>query len=483
MESIMTNKVLDESCRKYQEARKKHWNAFALKKDHWHGLGNSYHHRLEEIYGFIVKPGSKVLEIGCGEGDLLNFLRPSVGVGVDFSEEMLKRAVNKHHNLNFVLADAHDLSSLNEKFDFIILSDTVNDLWDVQSVFEQIYPLCERNTRLILNVYSRLWEPIISLAQALNLAVPTLEQNWLTREDIANLFHLTGFETIRIWQEFLAPIHIPLMDGFFNRFLDRFWPFRELCLTNFFVARPILIHQDLPNVSVIIPARNEAGNIPDIFKRIPHMGNETELIFVEGHSKDDTYNVISQSIKMHPEWKIELFKQQGIGKANAVKLGFEKASGGIVMILDADLTVAPEDLSRFYAALVSGKGEFINGVRLVYPMERQAMQPANLVGNKIFSLIFSWVLGQPIKDTLCGTKALWKSDYHKIVSNRSYFGDFDPFGDYDLIFGAAKLNLRIIDLPIRYRERTYGVTNISRWKHGWLLLRMVIFAALRLKFV
>ena len=473
----------DQSRLNYQRTRKNHWDTFARKKDHWHGWGKPYHRRLEEIYGFLMTSESKVLEIGCGEGDLLASLRPSVGVGVDFSEEMIKRASRKHPNLSFVIADAHNLSSLDDKFDFILLSDTINDLWDVQEVFEQIYPLCERHTRLILNVHSRLWEFPIFIAQKLGLAVPTLEQNWLTREDIANLLRLTGFEPVRIWQEFLLPIHLPLLEEFFNRLLVRFWPFAEFSLTNFIVARPIIISNKTPTVSVIIPARNEAGNIPGIFERVPQMGDVTELIFVEGHSNDNTFEVIEQAMKKYPEWKSRLFKQQGLGKANAVQLGFEKASGDIVMILDSDLTVPPEDLSRFYDALVSGKGEFINGVRLVYPMEKQAMQLANLIGNKLFSLAFSWILGQQIKDTLCGTKALWRSDYLKIVANRSYFGDFDPFGDYDLLFGAAKLNSKIIDLPIRYRERVYGTTNISRWKHGWLLLRMVIFAALRLKFI
>jgi len=193
--------------------------------------------------------------------------------------------------------------------------------------------------------------------------------------------------------------------------------------------------------------------------------------------------VIEREIALHSLPRGLLLRQKGIGKADAVRLGFEYATGDILMILDADLTVPPEDLSRFYEALCSGKGEFINGVRLVYPMEREAMHWLNLVGNKFFGLAFSWLLGQPIRDTLCGTKALWRSCYKIITDNRSYFGDFDPFGDFDLIFGAAKMNLKIVDLPIRYRERTYGTTNISRWKHGWLLLKMVFFAARRMKFV
>jgi glycosyltransferase involved in cell wall biosynthesis len=236
-------------------------------------------------------------------------------------------------------------------------------------------------------------------------------------------------------------------------------------------------------VSVIVPTRNEAGNIPQIFARIPEMGRGTELIFVEGHSRDDTYTVIENEMARQSDRQCKLFRQTGIGKGDAVRSGFAHASGDVLMILDADLTVPPEDLPRFYEALHSGKGEFVNGVRLVYPMEEYAMRFLNLIGNKFFSLAFSWLLGQPVKDTLCGTKGLWKADYEKIAANRAYFGDFDPFGDFDLLFGAAKLNLKIVDLPIRYRQRTYGTTNIQRWKHGWLLLKMIGFAAWRIKFV
>jgi glycosyltransferase involved in cell wall biosynthesis len=308
----------------------------------------------------------------------------------------------------------------------------------------------------------------------------------LTVEDITNLLYLADFEVIQQWQEIIWPFSTPFLDLFFNHFLVKLWPFNHLALTNLIVARLQQQKEPLsqkPLVSVVIPARNEAGNIPQIFKRTPKLGRGTELIFVEGHSKDDTYAVIAQESAKHPEYQCKLLKQTGIGKGDAVKLGFAHAEGEILMILDADLTVPPEDLPRFYNALLTGKGDFINGVRLVYPMEKRAMRFLNLVGNKFFSLAFSWLLGQSIKDTLCGTKALWKKDYALIAANRAYFGDFDPFGDFDLLFGAAKLNLKIVDLPIRYRERAYGETNIHRWKHGWLLLKMALFAARRIKFV
>lgn len=474
------NPPFDSAGAAYQQTRMAHWDSIARKRDRWAGAGIWYHRRIAEIYQFHVPPGRRVLEIGCADGRLLAALKPARGVGIDFSEEMIRRAREHHPKLDFLHTDAHDLPALHETFDIIILSDLVNDLWDVQRVLEQARSLCAPHTRIILNFYNRLWQFPLGMAQKINLAAPNLYQNWLTREDIQALLRLAGFETIRFTQEILWPL--PL-GGLANRFLVRLWPFNQLALSNFVVARPTPEGAPLPVVSVVIAARNESGNIKAIFERTPPMGRATELIFVEGHSNDDTYAMVEREIASHPSTPSLLLKQPGVGKADAIRTGFEKATGDVLMILDADMTVPPEDLPRFYEALVSGKGEFINGVRLVYPMEKEAMQTLNFIGNKFFSMAFSWLLGQPIKDTLCGTKVLWRKDYEQIAANRSYFGDFDPFGDFDLIFGAAKLNLKILDLPIRYRERTYGTTNISRWKHGFLLFRMVAFAARRIKFV
>jgi SAM-dependent methyltransferase len=319
-----------------------------------------------------------VLEIGCAQGDLLAALKPSLGVGVDFSDEMLSGAIKKYPGLQLIKADAHDLSGIKMKFDFIILSDLINDLYDVQVAFLQIKNLVSPHTRIIINTYSRLWELPLRWAERFGLAKPNLQQNWLTVEDVTNLLNLADMEVITHWEEILLPLSIPLIDIFLNRFLVKITPFNVLALTNFMVARPLANinawAEESPIVSVVIPARNEAGNIPHIMARVPEMGRGTELIFVEGHSHDNTYEVIESEIAKHPERKCKLFRQTGKGKGDAVRLGFDKADGNLLMILDADLTVQPEDVPRFYEALVSGKGEFINGVRLVYPMESRAMR-------------------------------------------------------------------------------------------------------------
>jgi SAM-dependent methyltransferase len=480
---MKTAPLFDPAGQEYQQTRRAHWDAVAKRRDTWRGMGGTYHRRLEQVYRFLVNPGQRVLEIGCGFGDLLAALQPLRGVGVDFSPETIHRARARHPKLEFIEADAHDLSGIEGPFDIVIFSDTLNDLWDVQRAFEQVHPLCTPRTRLILNFYSRLWQWPLAIAQRLNLAMSMLEQNWLVREDVYGMLNLAGFEPIHAWSEVLFPLPIPLIEPFCNRVLARLWPFDELALANIVVARPRPEGRQEASVSVVVAARNESGNIPAIFERLPQMGSDMELIFVEGHSRDDTYAAIEREMARHPGTRARLLRQTDIGKADAIRLGFAEAKGDILMILDADLTVPPEDLPRFYEAIVTGRGEFINGVRLVYPMEKQAMRGLNFLGNKFFSLAFTWLLGQPVKDTLCGTKVLWREDYERIAASRAYFGDFDPFGDFDLIFGAAKLNLKIVDLPIRYRERMYGTTNISRWKHGWLLMQMVFFAARRIKFV
>jgi len=469
----------------YQE-RSSHWDKVANKLEKWHGWSGYYQKRISQIYQFNIPPGQVVLEIGCGSGNLIASLKPSYGLGIDISEKMISHAQNFHPEINFQRStQLNQVSS--HKFDFIILSDTINDLWDVQEMFESIHKLLKPDGHIILNFYSRLWEFPLRAATALNIAKPTLLQNWLTKEDTSNLLSLSGFEVIRHWEEVLFPLPIPLLAPFCNKFLVRFWPFRLLAMTHFMVAKKKSVSdpsvKNKYSTSIIIPARNEEGNIKQAFERIPKIGKSTEIIFVEGNSNDKTAEEIDKQIQAHPHQKAVHLKQSGKGKGDAVRLGFSEAKGDVLMILDADLTMAPEDLPRFYEALSSGAGDFINGVRLVYPMEKQAMRFLNLLGNKAFTLIFSFLIGQPIKDTLCGTKVLWRSDYQKIADNRQYFGDFDPFGDYDLIFGATKLNLKIVDMPIRYRERTYGTTNIQRWKHGWLLLQMVMFAARRLKFI
>jgi glycosyltransferase involved in cell wall biosynthesis len=330
-----------------------------------------------------------------------------------------------------------------------------------------------------------LWKPLARFASKVGLRSRTPEQNWIAHQDLGNFCYLAGLEIIRRDLKLLCPVPIPFLTTFLNRYLAPLPFFRSFTMLNIVVARPVKSKPEgRPSVSVIVPARNESGNIDAILVRCPMMGPVDEIIFVEGNSADDTWERIQGAERSYkgPHHLI-LAQQRGKGKGDAVRLGFELATKEILMILDADLTTPPEELPKFYNAIAGNKAEFVNGSRLVYPMEREAMRFFNIAANKFFAAAFSFVLGQRFKDTLCGTKVLSRAHYKRLAAARGFFGDFDPFGDFDLLFGAARMGLKIVEIPVHYHERTYGTTNIQRWRHGWILLRMLTFAARRMKFL
>ncbi len=460
------------------------FDALAPERERWLRRNRYYYRQVADLCRFVIPPGSRVLEIGCGTGDLLAAVSPGRGLGIDISPKMVELAAARHPGLEFRAGDAENLE-VDETFDYVILSDVVGHLFDVQGAFAQLHKVSEPHTRVIVTSFNYLWEPLLKLGEALRLKMKVPLQNWLSAGDIGNLLYLTGFETVNSGYRFLAPRRVPLLSPFVNRFLARLPGIRRLCLSQFVVARPAApeARPEPPACSVIIPCRNEKGNVEQAVLRTPDIGSRTELIFVEGGSRDGTAEEIERVIAAYPQRDIKLVRQDnGSGKGDAVRRGFARAGGEVLMILDGDLTVAPEDLPRFYDALVEGRGELINGTRLVYPMERQAMRLLNLLGNKLFSVAFTYLLEQRIRDTLCGTKVLFARDYARIAAGRAYFGDLDPFGDFDLLFGAARLQLRIVEVPVRYRERRYGSTQIQRFRHGWLLLKMTAIAMRKLKF-
>ncbi|MFK8185674.1 MAG: glycosyltransferase [Phormidesmis sp.] len=519
-----------------------HFNRTAPDIDRWRNVNHYYYRDLARLHQFLIPTGSRVLEIGCGNGDLLSATHPRVGVGIDLSPTTINIAQKNHPHLRFYCVDAETLSPesigyLTEgpdrgpiegpidephTFDYIICSNAASYFSDIQTAFSRLHPFCTPQTRLIISFHNYLWEPVLRIGERLGQRSPQPPQNWLSMDDVANLLTITGFTPLKRGRRFLFPRHIPLLSPLINRYLAPLPGVKHLSLTNFVVARqtphplapfplapaPVgrearrgagrvaggegAASQGLPSVSVIIPARNESGNIEDAITRMPYMGSHTEIIFVEGHSSDDTWKTIKNKIRSYkrrnkeadgPVFTFKSMQQTGKGKADAVRLGFAEATGDILMILDADLTVPPEDLPHFYEAISSNRGEFINGSRLLYPRSKQAMPWLNTLANKTFALMFSFLLEQPLKDTLCGTKVLWRSDYDRIAAGRNYFGDFDPFGDFDLLFGAAKLNLHIVEVPIRYQPRTYGSSNIAHFREGLVLMKMCAYAAGKLKFI
>lgn len=452
---------------------------YLREREKWFKRNAYFYEDILRFFHYSVPAGQKILEISFEDGWLLDALRPKRGVHVGVSKAIGERGKKKYPHLTFLDQESFDRSSDFEKFNYLILFHVVGSVSDLQSYFEGLHKACALDTKVIITFYNYLWEPLVKVGELLGLKQKQPIQNWLSVEDMSGLLDLAGFEVIRDGRRLLLPKFIPLLSWFFNRIVGKLPFFYRLNFWNYLIARPkpTSFSPRQYSVSVVIPARNEKEMIEQAVRRIPSMGSETELIFVEGGSTDGTWEeMVRVAEYYHATKRIIIARQEGRGKGDAVRKGFSLAHGDILMILDADLTVPPEELPKFYHVLASGKAEYAHGSRLIYPLEKEAMRLLNLFGNKVFSLILSWLLRQRIKDTLCGTKALFRNHYLVIASNRHYFGNIDPFGDFDLIFGAHKCGLRMAEIPIHYKERTYGTTNISRFRHGFLLMKMCLLA-------
>ncbi|MCC6521557.1 MAG: glycosyltransferase [Polyangiaceae bacterium] len=461
------------------------YDALAASRVHRNGVSRAYAAELRRLVRSLVPECARILEVGCGTADLLAALHAEERVGVDIAPRMIAVGREAHPELDLRVCDVERDPLPEGPFDAIVLSDAIGHFDDIQRALERLRPLSGTSGRLVVTYYSFLWEPVLKAAEKVGLKTPWPQQNWLSMHDIENLLALAGYEVVRRGTDVLLPAAVPVLGELANRVGAKLPGLREASLVDYFVARaaPEPTVARWPSVSVICPCKDEKGNIREAVRRTPVMGEATELVFVEGRSKDGTRAEIEAVMREYRgPLTLRLVDQgDGRGKGDAVRKGFAAARNEVLMILDTDLTVPPEDLPKFYRALVTGKGEFVNGVRLVYPMEGQAMRFLNLLGNKFFSAALSWLLEQPIKDSLCGTKVLYRRDYERIAAARAFFGDFDPFGDFDLLFGAARLNLKIVDLPVRYRDRTYGDTKISRFANGWMLLKMTAFGFAKLR--
>lgn len=454
--------------------------------DRWRQINAAYHQDDHKFMRFLIPPGKRVLEIGCGTGELLAVLEPSYGVGVDFGARTLERARARFPQLTFVLGDAEDAATLNAiegPFDYIVIADAIGMFEDIDGTLRLIYQLCTPSTRLVISYYSHLWEPVLKSAEAMGLRRKQPTVNYIATADFLNLMDLADFEVINREQRQLLPLRLFGLGPLVNKYIAPLPGIRRLCLRTYLVGRPVKMFPDRKlSASILIPCRNERGNIENAIRRMPRFGSAQEILFVEGNSSDGTFAECERVRDAYKGvWDITVLKQDGKGKGDAVRKGFAAAKNDVLMILDADLTMPPEALPKYHAVIESGKADFVNGTRLVYPMENEAMRPLNFIANRVFAYLFSYLVNTRLTDTLCGTKVLLRKDYEVLARERGYFGNFDPFGDFDLIFGAAKQNLKIIETPIHYKARTFGETQISRFRDGWLLLKMVWFAYRKLK--
>lgn len=444
-------------------------------------LQRSYRLLISKEINKLIPNDNSVLDVGCGTGYLTNLINMEKISALEPNINLFNYAKNKYKNIKFYNQKAEDH---NKKYDYIILSDTLSYTFDLYEIFNSLKKNLNENGKTIITIYNPLFKPLIDFIKLLKF-IPTKNNiNWLTPSDIFNFLYLTDWEVIKFDKKIVFPFNIPFITSFINKFFEIFLPF--LCLKSIYVCKPKYKNIDLKtrnqtSLSIIIPARNEEGNIEQILKRFPLINNKIELIFVEGNSTDNTWREIQDVSKKFPSLNVKFFQQPGSGKYDAVKFGISKSNGEFFLILDSDMTVPPEEIKKFYEILNSGKAEMVNGVRLVYPLERDSMQYLNFMANKFFSIAFSWIFRQRISDTLCGTKGMSKNNYLKIINQKNLFKLNDPFGDFELIFGAYFLNLKIVDIPIRYQKRYYGSTNIRRFFHGTVLLKILFKLIIKIK--
>ena len=465
------------------ESIRKIYDKLAPERQKWRSRNRLYHDTVFQICKENMPPEASVLHIGSGTGALLHRLRPKRGLGFDISPVAVKIAKENYPELEFRDGSEEDLSKINEKFDYVIIS--VSHLFDIWAIFLHIHKVLKPDGRLLVLHINYVWQPILELASKLHLVLKQPVQNYLPYEDIVTQLYLTDYKIIKHDATLIFPKNLKPFSAFLNTKAEK-WPLlRQFRMIGYIIAVPESKPKPLRDMScsVIVPCRNEVGNIENLVRRLPALSLNTEIIFIDGKSTDGTVEKIKEMIEKYKGIKQIILLHQKVcdGKASAVWQGFEAAQNEIFFILDSDLTVPPEDLPKFYRAIVQGKAAFVNGTRLVYPLEKEAMRFLNFLANKMFGLIFTWLLEQRIKDTLCGTKVLTKKNYERIKALSSYFGDFDPFGDFLLLFGASYLGLKIIEVPIRYQARTYGEIKIKRFKHGFLLLKMTIIAFVKLK--
>ena len=451
-----------EALQDSRAARRELQESIASERDRWIENNSYYYDRIKRLLRFIIEPNKRVLEFRCQTGHLLAAVEPSLGIGAEISENLVAVARKNHPELQFIRCDPEDVD-LGQKFDYVIVSH-IFDTVDIQTTLDRVRAHCKPETRVLVINYNQVWEPVLKLAGALGLRSPCVEPNWISDQDLRGFLRLSNLRPLRTHQILLFPKYIPLISWFFNDIVARLPGLRRLCLIQVVVARPepLAANEQEKSVSVIVPCRNERDNIQPAVERIPEMGKHTEIIFCDDKSTDGTGDEVRRMQVVYPERDIRLLDGPGICKAENVWTGFRAAKGDVLMILDADLTVMPEELPFFFRALVTNKGEFINGSRLIYPLPKAAMKFFNRLGNKVFGLVFSFLLKHRFKDTLCGTKVLWRRDWLRVEKYIGSWGVRDLWGDYELIFGASKLHLEILEVPVHYQERLHGVTKMTR---------------------
>lgn len=470
----------------YSERRKHETRAFldgvAAERETFIRKNRYYYVLLERLLADHIPPGSSVCHFGCDSVRLLRSLRPSTGVGICLSDRFVELCAERAPEFAFYGEEWNGTPD-GETFDYIVLTNA-GYLFDIQETIKRLHRLCHHRTKLLIVNNNYWWEPLFSLAGRVKLRMPqpTERQNWIPTHVIMDMIRLAGMEMVRWDAHILIPFLIPFVSWFCNKFLSSIFPLRFFAMTHILIARTRMKPPRPVRVSVVVPCKDERGHIEPIVERMPAVGDETEIVFVDDRSTDGTDEEIQRCIDLYPDKMIRCVEGPGISKGEAVRTGFHAATGDILAILDADIAVAPEELPRSTNPLIDGYADFVNTVRFVYPQQGGAMRWLNIMGNKVFAWIFSILLQQRVGDTLCGTKVFWKRDYEHIERYKDFWVWRDRWGDFEQLLGASKLGLKIVDVPVHYMERSYGVTKMAnRLENGVLMLKVSLAGLFKLR--
>ncbi len=466
--------TIEDICKNSSFSKK--FYSFALTKnlDFWKEKNWYYHNLLRQIFKKYIPEGSKVLQIGYGLGDALAALYPQKAMSIDEEEELIDISKRRFPSIQFSKAKPEEMI-VKGKYDYVIIPNSVAHFYDIQTVLEKTSKAMGKNSKIIMTATNPRWEQIFSLLEKFNLKRPEKPRNWLSLEDLKNIFEISGYEVEESGYSIIIPSHIPFLSNKINNLIKGNGFFARFCVEQYIVAKKAKLGKEKKlSCTVVIPCYNEEENIKQAIETVPKMGTKTEVLVVDDGSSDKTVQVVKRVMKKNKNLKLISYKPNQ-GKGYAVKKGFDAVVTDTMMIQDADMTVPPEELPRFFNLIAEGKADFVNGTRLIYPMEEQAMRNLNMIGNVVFGHVFSWLLGERITDTLCGTKALFRKDYGKIkMSGKSW-------GDFDLLFGAAENKLKIVEMPVHYKKRIAGESKMKVVQHGLSLLKMSFIGFWRLK--
>lgn len=467
------NATIEDICRNSSFAKKVFSFAIARNLDFWKEKNWYYHNQLKQIFKDVIKENSKVLQIGYGLGDILAALYPKKGVSFDDDKDIL--AISRRRYPIFKFTDFNfNKNKVNDKFDYVIYPNSLEHFDDIQTVFENVYPALSRSSKVVVASVNPRWEQIFYILEKLKLKRPESSRNWLRIENIKNLLEVSGYKVIDSGFRIILPVSIPLISGIINKVIRNIKILSRFCVEQFVVAQKetFSINNNL-SCSVVIPTYNQAELLEYCIESIPNVGKKMQIVVVDDASSDRTEQVMKSLSKKHHNIKY-IRNERPQGEEKSLKIGIESVDLDIILTYDAKMSIPSSELVRFYNVLASKRADFVSGMRFIYPLEGQRLRQLTIIGNIIFSYLYSLFLNQRVFDPLCSIKGFYKKNYSKIkISNNNTL--------LDLLIKAAENKAKILEIPVHYSLESYLENKPHTLARLGILTKGVFYGIWRLK--